>query len=87
MQTTTVQDGKLILKRTEDVSADIERAKFLSETHRAGGDMRLAGTIPGVIAEQWAIECGAAIGTQEFAEYVRGKLLSGEFSKFVVKGF
>lgn len=75
------------MTRTEDVSADLARAKLLADTHRSGGDMRLAGTIPGVIAEAWATECGASIGTQEFAAYVQRKLMSGEFSRFVVKGF
>lgn len=84
---TTVQDGKLIMLKTQDVSADLERAAMLRDTHRNGGDMRLAGTIPAVVAETWARECGSAIGTAEFAEYVKGKLMNGEFAKLRVRGF
>ncbi|WP_353144770.1 hypothetical protein [Paracoccus sp. (in: a-proteobacteria)] len=86
-ETTKFQDGKLFLQKTQDVSADIERARRLTETHRSGGDMRLAGTIPMVVAQAWSQECGAGIGTAEFAEYVKAKLMDGEFAKFRVKGF
>ena len=49
--------------------------------------MRLAGSIPFVVAEMWAKECGAQIGSQEFLEYVKKKLLSGDFSKLVANGY
>lgn len=84
---TTFQDGKLITLKTQDVSADLARAEQLRETHRSGGDLHLAGTIPMVIAEQWSRDCGHYIGSNEFAEYVRKKLMDGEFAKFRVKGF
>jgi hypothetical protein len=48
---------------------------------------RLAGRIDAVTAEQWSRECGAAIGTQEFALYCKRKLMDGEFAYFRVKGF
>ena len=86
-ETTKIQDGKLFINRVQDVSADLERAKHLAETHRSGGDLRLAGTIPMVVAQAWSQECGAGIGTPEFAEYVKAKLIAGEFAKFSVKGF
>ena len=49
--------------------------------------MRLAGSIPFVVAEMWSRECGAKIGSQEFAEYVKKKLMSGEFSKLIANGY
>ena len=49
--------------------------------------MRLAGSIPFVIAEMWARECGANIGSQEFQAYVKKKLMSGDFSKLVANGY
>jgi hypothetical protein len=45
---------------------------------------RKLGSIPIVIAEQWARECGARIGTPEFAAYVRRKLLDPDFAGFRV---
>lgn len=86
-ETTKFQDGKLLIQKTQDVSADIDRAKQLAETHRSGGDLRLAGTVPMVVCQQWSQECGAGIGTAEFAAYVKRKLMDGEFAKFRVKGF
>ena len=84
------EDGKLIISRHQDVEA------LLSENHElatiapsAHGDakFRLAGRIPLVVAEQWSAECGEAIGTQAFAQYVRRKLADGDFAKLRVKGF
>ncbi|MFN7002174.1 MAG: hypothetical protein ACK4NW_01945 [Roseinatronobacter sp.] len=84
---TIFQDGKMIVRKTQDVSADIARASLLRDAHRAGGDMRLAGTIPGIVAEAWAAECGHPVGSHEFGEFVKRKLMDGEFAKFRVQGF
>lgn len=86
-ETTRFEDGKLLTLRTQDVSADIERAKRLADAHQWGGDFRLAGTIPMVVAEAWVTECGHPIGSHEFTEYVKRKLMDGDFAKFRVKGF
>lgn len=84
------QDGKLIVRRHQNVQSLLDDNHELSTTApSAHGDakFRLAGRIPLVIAEQWAAECGEAIGTQAFAQYVRRKLADGDFAKFRVKGF
>lgn len=84
------QDGKLIISRQQNVQ------NLLDENHEistyapsAHGDakFRLAGRIPLVVAEQWSAECGEAIGTQAFAQYIRRKLADGDFAKLRVKGF
>ena len=36
-------------------------------------DMRMVGSIPFVVIEQWMRECGAKLGSQEFLEYVKKK--------------
>ena len=46
----------------------------------------LAGSIPFVVIEMWMKE-GAKLGSQEFNEYVKKKLMSGEFSKLVANGY
>lgn len=84
------QDGKLIISRHQDVAALLDDNKALAETAPSmHGDakFRLAGRIPLVIAEQWSAECGEAIGTQGFAQYVRKKLADGDFARLRVKGF
>jgi hypothetical protein len=66
-----------------------ENAAMAATAPSAHGDakFRLAGRIPMVIAETWARECGAAIGTQEFGQHVKRKLADGTFAKLRVKGF
>ncbi len=84
------QDGKLIVRRHQDVQSLLDENHELSTiAPSAHGDakFRLAGRIPLVIAEQWSAECGEAIGTKAFAEYVRRKLADGDFAKLRVKGF
>lgn len=84
------QDGKLIVRRHQDVQSLLDENHELSTiAPSAHGDakFRLAGRIPLVVAEQWSTECGEAIGTKAFAEYVRRKLADGDFAKLRVKGF
>ena len=83
------QDGRLIINRSQDVQSLIDENRELAATAPSmHGDakFRLAGRIPAVIAEQWSRECGAAIGTKEFALYCKRKLMDGDFPAFRVKG-
>jgi hypothetical protein len=83
-------DERLIVRRTQDVQPLIDANRALAEvapSKHGQAAWRLAGRIPAVIAELWATECGAGIGTQEFAAYVKRKLMSGDFAAFRVKGF
>ena len=81
-------DGKLKIVRSQDVQPILEANKRAqnSELDRKS-EMRRAGSIPYVIAEQWSRECGAAIGTKEFGEYVKKKLMDGDWAKLRVRGF
>jgi hypothetical protein len=82
------EDDKLIVQRSQDVQRILDFNKERNiDGHNRNSEMRLAGSIPFVIAEMWAKECGAKIGSQEFMEYVKKKLMSGEFSKLVANGF
>ena len=85
-----VEDDKLIVAQTQDVQAIVD------QNHRIATDgakwtgqarWRHACSIPQVIADMWARECGAGPGTQEFMEYAKKKLTGGEYSKFLSKGF
>lgn len=69
------QEGKLHIVRSQDVQPVLEanqRART-SELNRKS-EFRHAGSVPMVVAEQWSRECGAAIGTKEFAGYVKKNL-------------
>ena len=80
------EDDKLIVQRSQDVQRILDFNKERNiDGHNRNSEMRLAGSIPFVIAEMWAKECGAKIGSQEFLAYVKKKLLSGDFSSGVSK--
>ena len=49
--------------------------------------MRHVGSLPFVVVEKWIKESGLKLGSPEFSEYVKGKLLSGEYSKLIVHGY
>lgn len=83
------QDGKLIVTRSQDIQALIDQNKAEADVAPSmfgKAAVRKIGSIPFVIAEQWSRECGAAIGTKEFAVYCKRKLIDGDFAKFRIKG-
>ena len=83
-----VEDDNVVVRRSQDVQRILDFNKERNiDGHNRNSEMRLAGSIPFVIAEMWAKECGAKIGSQEFMEYVKKKLMSGEFSKLIANGF
>lgn len=84
-----IQDGRLIIRRSQDVQALIDQnkaeAEFMPSMH-GDAKFRKVGSIPFVVAEQWSKECGAGIGTKEFALYCKKKLMDGDFAAFRIKG-
>lgn len=82
-------DGKLIVRRSQDIQAIVDQNHAESTdapTMFGEARHRKVGSIPFVIAEQWSRECGAGIGTAEFAEYCKRKIMDGDFAKFRIKG-
>lgn len=76
--------GQFAFKKTQDVTAILDAAKdarseFKKDTGPAGG--RYLGTVPVLIAQQWAKECGHPVGTKGWANYAKTKLADGEWSK------
>jgi len=83
-----VEDGNIHIVRTQDVEPILKENHEMRETPNSlGQSMRLAGRVPAVVAQQWAKECGASIGTPEFGAYVKTKLMDGDFAKFRIKGY
>jgi hypothetical protein len=82
-------DGRLVFEQTQD-SDEIVRAVHAArdmvrrDTGPAGS--RFLGSVPILLAQLWARECGAAVGTREWAQYARNKLLSDEFRDLRVHG-
>lgn len=82
------EDDKLIINRSQDIQRILDFNKERNiEGHNRKSDMRLAGSIPFVVVEMWIRESGLKLGSQEFAEYVKKKLMSGEFSKLIANGY
>lgn len=81
-------DGKIHIRRTQDVQSLIDLNKYEAEAAPSmfgQARVRKVGSIPFVVAETWSRECGAAIGTKEFALYCKRKLMDGDFAKFRIK--
>lgn len=89
MERMVEDDGKLIVDRRQDIGGliDQNQAEAADAPSMFGqAAVRKIGSIPLVVAEQWSRECGAAIGSKEFALYCKRKLMDGDFSKFRIKG-
>lgn len=81
-------DGKLVIKKSQDIQSLIDQNAYERENAPSMfGEMamRKIGSIPLIVAEQWAKECGAGVGTKEFAAYAKRKLMDGDFAKFRIK--
>jgi hypothetical protein len=89
IETTHTVDDKLIFNRRQDVSEIIRRNKFeASEAPSMRGDAawRKVGSIPLVVAEDWARECGYPVNSPGWIDHAKKKLRDGEFAAFRVKG-
>ena len=85
------EDGKLHVQRSMGNLESLfdqnkAEADLLNNQSGIGRFNRLVGRIDMVTAEGWSRECGAAIGTAEFAAYCKKKIMNGDFSKFRVEG-
>ena len=81
-------DGLIRVMRSQDVQSLIDQNKHEAEAAPSmfgQAAVRKIGSIPFVVADQWSRECGAGIGTKEFAAYCKRKLLDGDFAAFRIK--
>jgi len=82
------EDDKLIVNRSQDVQDILDFNKERNiDGHNKKSDMRLVGSIPFVVIEMWMQESGLKLGSQEFAEYVKKKLMSGDFNRLIANGY
>ena len=83
-------EGLHVRKINPDISSLFERNKAMADiapSMSGHAATRYVGSIDALTAENWAKECGSAIGTPEFMAYCKRKLLDSDNSKFLVKGF
>jgi hypothetical protein len=74
------KDGVVQIIKTQNVEPMFDAIRAAKELPKSP-TMRYIGSIPMLLGQQWAKECGAAIGTKQWREYAHSKLHSGEFSK------
>jgi hypothetical protein len=82
-------DGLLHVQRQQDVQSLIDLNKHEAETLPSmygQAAVRKIASIPLVVAEEWSRECGARIGSPEFARYCDKKTQDGDFAAFRIKG-
>lgn len=73
--------------KKQDVQGILDAAKDAAETLRPNTGpvgSKYLGTVPVLIAQQWAKECGASVGSREWAIYAKGKLRDGTWSRLRV---
>ena len=85
-------DGdRMTVRRTNpDISSLLDRNKAMAEiapSKFGEAATRYVGSVDAETAQMWAVECGSAIGTAEYAAYLKKKLQDGDFAKFRVKGY
>lgn len=82
------EDDKIHVKRTQDVQKILDWNKETQIAgHSSGAEYRHVGTIPFVVIEMWLKESKLKLGSREFQEYVKKKLLSGDFNKLIAHGY
>lgn len=83
-------DGNVTTSKVIDAGPVMQAMKDYGdvlEKHKSGAvGAKLIGSVDEVTAGKWAVECGAAIGTREYAMYAKKKLASAEFKRFRVGG-
>ena len=75
------EDGVVRFVKKQDVEPMFSAIRAVKEAPNADKGRRYVGSVPMLVAQQWAKECGAAIGTKEWGAYARKKLKDGEFAK------
>ena len=77
-------DNVIRVVRTADVEPQLDAIAAIRDHIRPNtgpGEGKYLGTIPNIIAAQWAKECGAAIGTKEWGKYAKRKLADGSWKR------
>jgi hypothetical protein len=81
-------DGKSFhFVKRQNVQSILDAAKDAAETLRPNTGpvgSKYLGTVPVLIAQQWSKECGAAIGSREWAAYAKTKLKDGTWARLRV---
>ena len=75
------------LQKSQETAGILESAKGARDIIRKDSGpvgSRYLGTVPLLIAQQWAKECGAAVGSKEWSKYAVKKLKDPDWAKLRV---
>ena len=76
------ETGKNIIMSVQDCDPILEMNKRASEKLNKKGNFWYVGTIPNVILMRWAKECGHRMWSNEFNEYAKKQMNSGNYRAF-----
>jgi hypothetical protein len=77
-------DDKIIVKKTYDDQAELDRVAEISKTHgvnKFGSDYKFVGSIPTHLIAQWLKEAGVAWDDPARGEVIKKKMMSGDFDR------
>jgi hypothetical protein len=70
------------IKTTHNLDPVLDRVSRLKSAGHVGmGESRHVGSIPMFLIDLWAKEAGVKWGSEEHREFVKKKILSGEYNK------
>ena len=73
-------DGTIHRKVTQPNMDDFLDAAKAQAEYARGKNFYKLGSVPRVVAMQWARECGHGVSTKEWQEYAVKQLMSGDYS-------
>lgn len=84
------ESGSVAVRQKEDLSNFFREVQhWQSEAPKLHGQAayRLSYQLPRSLFYAWAYECGHPANSREHMDYVRWKLKTGDYSRFMVRGF
>lgn len=72
--------GKAKIRKVQRCDGILDALHNVRQHTKPAKEFRHIGSIPTVLAAQWARECGFPIGTAGFAEYAKRKLRDSDFA-------
>lgn len=83
-------NGTVVVRRSVDAEPVMEAMKDYGDVIQKGASKvagaQMIGAIDPITAAIWRKECGAGIGTKEFAKYAKKKLADSDFRRFRLGG-
>lgn len=73
-------------QEVDDIFEAVHAARDMFRKDTGPGHGRFLGSVPLLVAQIWANECSAPVGTKEWLQYAKRKLKSSDWQKLKVHG-